>query len=229
MVWQLYHFKTNFRAKAGIARAGWGARTAQQMAAKTGMRAGSQDLLRGRAITASKAREWPGRESFDLSRLEASKYRYGESIPQHSWKLWNLFPSLRVPVALEEGVKRLAIHLCLARGGADVAVATSQAGLGVRDLEACQVFPPRLFPRQAGKMAVGGGRLEIVGDVFRLENAAGVKRRQPFHEVLELPEIARPRMAEKRFIESGRGGEALTVAPGKALQEETRQVRNVQI
>src|ERR1035441_1289802 len=103
----------------------------------------------------------------------------GSRVPSIPWKVWNLFPSLEVPVALEEGVKRLAIHLCLARGGADVAVATSQDGLGVRELEAGQVLFPRLFPRQAGKMAVGGGRLQIVGDVFRLENAAGVKRRQP--------------------------------------------------
>src|ERR1039457_7022579 len=84
----------------------------------------------------------------------------GNRFPNIHRRLRNLFPSLRVPVALEEGVKRFAIHLCLARGGADVAVATSQDGLGVRELEACQVLFPSLFPRQAGKMAVGRGRSE---------------------------------------------------------------------
>src|SRR5450759_1790771 len=43
MVWQRSQFKPNFRANAGIACAGCGARTAQPRAAKTGVRAGSQD------------------------------------------------------------------------------------------------------------------------------------------------------------------------------------------
>src|ERR1017187_4546598 len=105
----------------------------------------------------------------------------GSRFPEFTWELWNLFPSLRIPVSLEESVKRLAIHASLARRGADVAVATSQEGLGVRELEARQVLFPRLFPWQAGKVADRVGWLQVIGDVRRLQNAAGVKRREVLH------------------------------------------------
>src|SRR5271157_1308958 len=152
---------------------------------------------------------------------------WGSDSSKTTAELWNLFPRLRFPVRLEERVKRLAIHAGLARRGADVAVATSQQRLGVRELEARQVLVARLFPRKAGKVAGRAARLQIVSHVFRLQNTAGVKRRQLLHQVLELPHIARPGFAEKRFIESRRRGQALAVAPGKSLQEKTGQVRDV--
>src|ERR1019366_4531132 len=46
------------------------------------MTAGSQDLLRGRAMTPWKARGRPSKDSFCLNGLGALKYPYGEPIPR---------------------------------------------------------------------------------------------------------------------------------------------------
>ena len=70
-------------------------------------------------------------------------------------------PQPAVPVPLQEGVERLAIHARLARRGADVAVAAGQHGLGVGELETRQVLLPRLFPRKAGELARPRRRLQV--------------------------------------------------------------------
>src|ERR1017187_8342287 len=82
MVWQAEHFKPTSRATAKIACRGCGAKRAQPRAAKTGIRARSQDLLRGRAMMPWKARGRPNKDSFCLNGLGALKYPYGEPIPR---------------------------------------------------------------------------------------------------------------------------------------------------
>src|ERR1017187_964411 len=82
MVWQAWHLKPNFPGNAGIACPGCGAKTAYPRVARTGMTAGSHDLLRGRAMTPWKARGRPSKDSFCLNGLGALKYPYGEPIPR---------------------------------------------------------------------------------------------------------------------------------------------------
>ena len=54
-----------------------------------------------------------------------------------------------------------------------------------------------------------------------------MQRRQPFHHVLQLADVARPSLAQKRLVKLRRARQTLAVAPGEAFQEEARQVGNI--
>src|ERR1039458_6886711 len=87
MVWQGEHFKPNFRANAGIACPGCGAKRAQPRAAKTGIRAGSQDLLRGRAMTHGKHADGQARTPFVSMDWERLNTHMGSRFPEFTWEL----------------------------------------------------------------------------------------------------------------------------------------------
>ena len=136
----------------------------------------------------------------------------GILFPYSRLRLGNGFPSLLLPVSLEQRVKGLPVHPGLARGSAQIAPAAGQHGLRIGDLKAGQVPLSRILPGKRGK-AAGRRRIRsILLDVFRPQHSAGVQRRQPLHHVLQLAYIARPTFLQKRLIELRRPRQALAIA-----------------
>ena len=118
--------------------------------------------------------------------------------------MWNLFPSLRISVPLEESIERLSVDAGLARGGADVAVATRQEGLSIRELEACQIAFSRLtqmgFLRLMTTAAAMDGRPLSMAEAWRVHDRLLEDDRVTF-----VPE---PAVVETRFRAHACGGAA---------------------